>query len=77
MQNTPPATSSKSLTKDTPFANHLLIVDSYSNVPKLYGIENINTEEVMDKQDRFQERFGKLDEFFWWDMSRIQTDSGT
>ena len=25
----------------------------------------------------FQARFVKVDEFGWWDMDRIQTDSGT
>ena len=25
----------------------------------------------------FQARFGKVDEFGWWDMERIQTDAGT
>ena len=24
----------------------------------------------------FQERFGKVDEFGWWDMQRIKTDNG-
>ena len=31
----------------------------------------------MDKLDTFQSIFGKLDEFGWWDMERIQTDAGT
>ena len=30
----------------------------------------------MDKLDMFQEIFGKVDEFGWWDMERIQTDDG-
>ena len=25
----------------------------------------------------FQARFGKVDEFCWWDMDRIQTDTST
>ena len=25
----------------------------------------------------FQTRFGKVDEFGWWDMEGIQTDAGT
>ena len=25
----------------------------------------------------FQVRCGKVDEFYWWDMGRIQTNSGT
>ena len=60
-----PAISSKYLTKDTTFANYLLIVDSYSNIQKLYGMENITTEEVMDKLDMFQAIFGKVDGFCW------------
>ena len=72
-----PAISSKSLTKDTIFENHLLIVYAYSNIKKLYGRENINTEEVMDKLDMFQEICGKIDKFCWWDTERIQTDAGT
>ena len=44
-----PSTAPKSLTSDTTFSNYLLIVDAYSNTPKLYGMENITTAEVMDK----------------------------
>ena len=55
------AISYKSLPKHTNFANYFLIVDAYSNIPKLYGMENITTEEVMDKLDMFQSRFVKLD----------------
>ena len=39
-----PATPSKSLTKDTNFDYYLLIVDAYSNIKKLNGMENITTE---------------------------------
>ena len=39
-------------------------------------MENITTEEVMDKLDMFQARFGKLDGFGWWQMDGIQTVSG-
>ena len=28
---------------------------------------NITTEEIMDKIYMFQARFGKVDEFGWWD----------
>ena len=52
-------------------------MDAYSNIPKLYGLENITTEEFMDKIDMFQARCGKLHEFGWWDMEIIQIDSGT
>ena len=53
-----PSTTPKILTSDTTFSNYLLIVDAYSKIPKLYGMENITTEEVMEKLDMFQSRFG-------------------
>ena len=31
------------LTKDTTFSHYLLIVYTYSKIPKLYGMENITT----------------------------------
>ena len=59
------------------FTNYLLIVDAYSKIPKLYGMEKITTEEVMYKLDMFQSRFGKIDEFGWWDLERISLDAVT
>ena len=53
------ATSSKSLTKDINLVNYLLIVDAYSKITKLYGMENITFEEVMDKQDTFRQHLKK------------------
>ena len=47
-----------SLTKDTTFSNYLLIVDAYSKIKELHGMENITTEEVMDRLDKFQTIFG-------------------
>ena len=49
-----PETSAKSLTSGTNFYNYLLIVDKYSKIPKLYGVERITNEEVMDKLDMFR-----------------------
>ena len=72
-----PSTAPKFLTSDTTFSNYLLILDAYFKIPKLYGMENITTEEVMDKLDMFQSRFGKIDQFGWWDLERISADSGT
>ena len=72
-----PSTAPKSLTSDTTFSNYLLIVDAYSKIPKLYGMEKIATEEVMDKLDIFQSRFGKIDQFGWWYLERISADAGT
>ena len=40
-------------------------------------MENITTEEVMDKLDMFRTIFVKVYAFGWWDMERIQTDAGT
>ena len=72
-----PSTAPKSLTSDTAFSNFLLIVDAYSKIPKLYGMEKITREEVMEKLDMFQSRFGKIDQFGWWDLERISADAGT
>ena len=71
-----PSTAPKSLTSDTNFSNYLLIVDAYPKIPKLYGMEKITTEEVMDKLDMFQSRIGKIDKFGWWDLERISADVG-
>ena len=72
-----PAAAPKRLTSETIFSDYLRIVDSYSKIPKLYSLEKINTEKMMDKLDMFQSRFGKEDEFGWWDMERILVDEGT
>ena len=45
--------------------------------PKLYSMDKITTEEVMDKLDMFQYRFGKIDEFGWWDLEIISAYAGT
>ena len=37
----------------------------------------ITTEEVMDKLNIFQSRFGKMDEFGLWYLERISADTGT
>ena len=44
------------MTSDTTFSNYLLIVDAYSKIPKLYGMDNIISEEVIEKLDMFQSR---------------------
>ena len=72
-----PSTAPKILTSDTTFSNYLLIVDTYSKIPKLYGMEKITTEEVLDKLDMFQSRFWKMDQFGWWDLEIISADAGT
>ena len=65
------------MTSVTTFSNYILIVDAYSKIPKLYGMEKIATEEVMDKLDIFQSRVGEIDEFGWWDLEIISADAGT
>ena len=60
-----PSTAPKSLTNDTNLKKYLLIVDAYSKIPKLYGMENITTVEVLDKLDMFQSRFGKINQLGW------------
>ena len=72
-----PSTAPKILTSDTTFSNYLLIVYAYSKIPKLYGMEKITTEEVMDKLDMLQSRFGKINQFGWWYLERISEDVGT
>ena len=60
-----PATAPESLTSENTFSNCILIVDEHSKSRKVYGMDKITTEEVMDKLDMFQSRFGKIDEFGW------------
>ena len=72
-----PSTTPKSLTSDTTFSNYILIVDAYSKIPKLYVMDNITKEEVMDKLYMFQSRFGKIDQFGWWDLEIFSADAGT
>ena len=40
-------------------------------------MESITTEEVMDKLDMFQARFGKKDRFGWLDLEIFSADAGT
>ena len=63
-----PSTTPQSLTSDTTFSKYLLIVDAYSKIPKNYGMEKITTEEVIEKLDMLQSRFGKIEQFCWWDF---------
>ena len=72
-----PSIAPKLLTSDTTFSSCLLIVDAYSKIPKLYGMEKITTEEVMDELDMFQSRFGEMDEFEWWELEGISADVGS
>ena len=71
-----PSTAPKRLTSETNFSNYLLIVDTYSKIPKVYSMDKITTEEVMDKLDMFQSICGKIDEFGWWDLERISEAAG-
>ena len=44
-----PSKAPNSLTNDTTFSNYLLNFDAYSKIPILYCMDNITSEEVMDK----------------------------
>ena len=72
-----PSTASKSCTSDTNVSNYILIVDAYSRIIKLYGMDKITTEEVKDNLDMFQSIFGEINKFGWWDLERISADVGT
>ena len=50
-------------------------MDAYSKLPRVYGIENITTEEVVDKLDIFQSIFGKVDKFGCWVFIGLMADS--
>ena len=71
-----PSTTPKCLTSDTKISNYLIIFDAYPKIPKLYGMDKLSTEEVMDKLDMFHSRSGKIDEFGWWDLKIISADAG-
>ena len=68
-----PSTATKSLTSDTNVSNYLLIFDAYYKIPKLYSMEKITTEEVMDKLDMFHYIFGEIDQFGWVQRHEMAT----
>ena len=49
------------LNKRDYFYNYLLIVDAYSKLLIIYGMETITSEEVMDNLDMFEARCRKKD----------------
>ena len=59
-----PSTAHKLLTSDTTFSKNLLNVNAYSKILKLYGMERITIEEVMDNLDMLQSIFGKIGNFW-------------
>ena len=48
-----PSTAPKHWRSATQFSIYFLIVDTYSRITKLYGMEKITTEKVMYKLDIF------------------------
>ena len=72
-----PSTAPNVLTSDTNVSNYLLFFDAYSKIPRLYCMEKIITEEVMNKLNMFQSIFGKIEEFVWCDLVVISADAGT
>ena len=75
--NSIPATALKRLTSKTTFSKYILIFAAYSKIPRLYALEKNTAEEVIDKWDMFESRFGKIDGFGCWDLEGISEDSGT
>ena len=71
-----PSTATKTFDKWQKIYKWLLIVNAYSKIPNFYGMEKVSKEEVMDRMDMFQSRFGKIEEFGWWDLERISADAG-
>ena len=53
-----PSPYPKRLTSETNFSIYLLIVDAYSKIKNIYGMERITAVEVMNKLDMFQYIFG-------------------
>ena len=39
-------------------------------------MERTTTEEVMNKSDKLQSRFGKIDESSWWYLEKNSKDAG-
>ena len=75
--NNIPGTSPKTLIGETKFSKYLFIVNTYSKITKIYSMEIIAIEEVMNKLDIFQARFLKEGEFGWCYLEIISEDSGT
>ena len=71
-----PLTAPKNVTIETIFSDYILSDHAYSKIPKCCGMERITTEEVMNKFDMFQYKFGKMDAFGWWYLERISEDAG-
>ena len=40
-------------------------------------MDRVTTEEFMEKLDIVQSRFGKINEFGWWDLEIFSTDAST
>ena len=71
-----PSPCKKGLTAASTFQNYLLVVDAYSRMPRLYGLEELTTEAVMDALDVFVAEFGKVDEFGWINIDKVRADAG-
>ena len=71
-----PAPHKSSFDPDCDFSHYLLIVDTYSRIPRLYGLNDLNTEAVVEKIEELVARYVKVNDFGWWNIGRIQTDAG-
>ena len=71
-----PAPHKFSFDPNCDFSHYLLIVDTYSRIPRFGGLNDLHSEAVMDKIEEFVARYGKVNEFGWWNIRRIQADAG-
>ena len=71
-----PAPHKSSFDPNCGFSNYLLIVDTYSRIPRMCGLNELHSEAVMDKIEEFVARYGEVNKFGWWNIGRIQADAG-
>ena len=48
----------------------------HNNNSQTFAMKRVTSEEVVEKLDMFQARFGKIDGFVWWHLERISADVG-
>ena len=54
--------------------------EGFIPVASLYGVVGSSfsfIRSLIGRMDIFQSRFGKIDQFGWWDLERISADAGT
>ena len=66
-----PAPHKSSFDPDCDLSNYLLIDNTYSRMSRLYGLNEIHSEAVMDKIEKFVVSYGRGNRFGWWNIGRI------